>query len=350
MRKIRFRICSLLCVAALLVGMLPAAYARDFPTADSWALPHIQAMDDMKLLPSATQSRNMRGVIPRVELAEMAIKLYEMITFNYNLPPQGKTPFKDVDNRYATLCYELDIFTGFNDKTFRPNDPLLRRDCFCACLSVMNAMGYLYLDDSTIDLSKYDDGADVDDYARPATRLLISIGLLEPQDNKLRPDNAISCQDAISMLYRVYLYTMHLAQPEATDNRNETHRSEAQDLVAFAQQFIGSSYVWGGTSPSGFDCSGFVMYVYKNFGYNITRTCTTQINQGVEVAKDDLLPGDLVFFEGTYATSGPSHVGIYVGEGMFIHAANSQYGVIYSDLSSPYYSRHYLSSRRVIGV
>lgn len=122
--------------------------------------------------------------------------------------------------------------------------------------------------------------------------------------------------------------------------------SAGEAIVAKAKQYIGVPYVWGGTSPSGFDCSGFVQYVMKACGYSINRTASAQLNNGTPVAYADLQPGDLVFFERTYNTSSPaSHVGIYIGNGQFIHASTG--GVCISNLSANYYASRYTTARRV---
>lgn len=121
--------------------------------------------------------------------------------------------------------------------------------------------------------------------------------------------------------------------------------SEGQKIVNCAVQYLGVPYVWGGSSPSGFDCSGFVQYVTRQCGYTIGRTVTQQWNYGTQVSKEDLQPGDLVFFVNTY-TSGFSHIGIYVGDGQFIHSSSNG-GVKYSELDSSYYTSHYYGARRL---
>lgn len=117
-------------------------------------------------------------------------------------------------------------------------------------------------------------------------------------------------------------------------------------ILAEAQKYLGSPYVAGGASPSGFDCSGFVYYVLKQLGYSPNRTPASQFTQGSSVSKADLQVGDIVFFANTY-TSGISHVGIYAGDGDFIHAPNSRTRVSYSDLTSGYWAEHYYGARRM---
>ncbi len=118
----------------------------------------------------------------------------------------------------------------------------------------------------------------------------------------------------------------------------------AQQILSFAAQFLGTPYVWGGTTPSGFDCSGFVQYVYRNNGVSLSRTSEQQFHNGVSVSRSELRPGDLVFFH-TYS-SGASHVGIYVGNNTMIHSSSG--GVTYDDMANTYYAARYLGARRVL--
>ena len=122
--------------------------------------------------------------------------------------------------------------------------------------------------------------------------------------------------------------------------------ASGSQILATAQQYLGCPYVYGGASPSGFDCSGFVYYVLKELGYSPYRTPADQYRMGTAVSKSNLQPGDIVFFANTYA-SGISHVGIYAGDGQFIHAPNSRSVVSYSSLASGYWSEHYYGARRM---
>lgn len=118
-----------------------------------------------------------------------------------------------------------------------------------------------------------------------------------------------------------------------------------QKVISYAKEFIGVKYLYGGMSPNGFDCSGFTSYVYKAFGINLPRTASGQAGTGLSVSKDNLVPGDLVFFE-TY-TKGISHVGIYVGNGQFIHASSSK-GITITSLSDSYYLPRYRGATRIL--
>ena len=118
-------------------------------------------------------------------------------------------------------------------------------------------------------------------------------------------------------------------------------------IVDYAMQYLGYPYVWATHGPSSFDCSGFTYWVvYNTLGIDITYGTSYQINYGSSVSRNSLQPGDLVFFQNTY-TWGLSHVGIYIGNGKFIHAENETTGVVISDLGSTYYSSRWYGARRL---
>ncbi|WP_169315200.1 C40 family peptidase [Desulfosporosinus orientis] len=123
----------------------------------------------------------------------------------------------------------------------------------------------------------------------------------------------------------------------------QVSRSQNTTLVDNAVSLVGVPYVFGGTSRKGFDCSGYTQYVFKGSGISLPRTSWSQFNVGLKITKDQLQTGDLLFFS-TYA-KGPSHVGIYIGGGNFIHASNS--GVRITSLNDNYYAKRYLGARRV---
>ncbi len=144
--------------------------------------------------------------------------------------------------------------------------------------------------------------------------------------------------------------TVSTAAPAAVTYTSANEGSElGRQIADYALQFVGYDYVYGGASPSeGFDCSGFVMYVYEQFGVYMPHGATSQYicDLGYVVSKADLQPGDLVFFNGD--GDGISHVGMYIGDGQIVHASGSTVGVIISDLSSSYYTAVYYSAKRFI--
>lgn len=121
------------------------------------------------------------------------------------------------------------------------------------------------------------------------------------------------------------------------------------EIVAYAHQFLGCRYVLGANGPNAFDCSSLTQYVYKHFGYTIRRTATQQLDNGTVVSKENLLPGDLVFFNNSNGNPArATHVGIYIGNSEFLHASSSKVGVIISSLNTPYYTRVYTTARRIL--
>lgn len=117
------------------------------------------------------------------------------------------------------------------------------------------------------------------------------------------------------------------------------------DLKHAVTEVVGTPYKWGGNTVKGFDCSGFILYVLNQYDVDLPRTSKAQSEEGSKVAKDDLLPGDLVFFN-TFG-EGVSHAGIYLGNGEFAHASSSK-GVRVNKLSENYYEKRYITARRVI--
>jgi len=132
---------------------------------------------------------------------------------------------------------------------------------------------------------------------------------------------------------------------QGTDTHSQGNAT-GEEIVAFARQFLGYKYVYGGSSPSGFDCSGFTTYVYKHFGYSLTRTAASQASNGRGVKKADMQPGDIICFANSKGSTNIGHVGIYIGDGKFIHAANSRKGVIISNVDGAGF--YYVCARRIV--
>ncbi|MBQ1914402.1 MAG: C40 family peptidase [Selenomonadaceae bacterium] len=131
------------------------------------------------------------------------------------------------------------------------------------------------------------------------------------------------------------------SMPEISRGSNYISRR----IVQTSMEYIGVPYVFGGTTPSGFDCSGYVRYVFANAGIYLPRMADEQYEMGMPVSTDELVAGDLVFF--TTYTYGASHVGIYLGDGNFINASSSR-GVAIDSLYSSYWGSCYIGARRVI--
>ncbi|MFS0902527.1 C40 family peptidase [Priestia aryabhattai] len=132
------------------------------------------------------------------------------------------------------------------------------------------------------------------------------------------------------------------AQETSTPAPAPTTSTASGSTVNVARSLVGSPYQWAGNTPSGFDCSGFIAYVFNHSGHSISRTSVANYwNMATKISSPQ--PGDLVFFQNTY-TSGPSHMGIYIGNGQMIHAGS--HGVAVADLDVSYYQDHFLGYGR----
>lgn len=136
---------------------------------------------------------------------------------------------------------------------------------------------------------------------------------------------------------------------QTIQNTTSTSSSKGEQIVEYAKKYLGCKYVYGASGPSTFDCSGFTMYVMKNFGVTLSHSATAQSKVGSYVAKENLQPGDLVFFTDYETGEGIGHCGIYIGDGNFIHASSGTgYCVKISTLTSGSYLARYETARRVI--
>lgn len=190
----------------------------------------------------------------------------------------------------------------------------------------LKALGYLEIENCT-------------DFFGPKTKESL---IVFQEATGLKPDGVVNLRtvDAINNA----LLGRGITLPSA--NRSAELGTLSAKLAATAMKFLGSRYVGGGSSPSGFDCSGFTSYVYRQHGITLPRASTAQAYVGTELSKADLIPGDLLIFSNTYK-KGPSHTGIYLGNGQFIHASTTKTGVIISDLNSAHYKSKFTYGRRM---
>ncbi len=151
----------------------------------------------------------------------------------------------------------------------------------------------------------------------------------------------------VSADYVIVQDSSDLTKPDGNGSSNDAVvNPKGQQIVEFALQYVGYPYVYGTAGPNTFDCSGFTSYVYAQFGYTLNRSSRDQVKNGVAVSKDQLQPGDLVFFStnGSY----PTHVGLYIGDGNIVHASTPQDGVKISSLDVSYYVQNYFAARRIL--
>ena len=146
----------------------------------------------------------------------------------------------------------------------------------------------------------------------------------------------------------IFSLTVVLAAGTFAGNTEAASTVASNEIVSSAKNLIGIKYRYGGTTKAGFDCSGFIGYIYKNNGVNLPRTAAGMYSTGKSVKKANLAVGDLVFFN--TSGKGVSHVGMYIGSGKFIHASTSK-GVKIDKLNDPYYwGKKYVGAKKVADV
>ena len=169
------------------------------------------------------------------------------------------------------------------------------------------------------------------DFGKGTQQALISFQI----DHQLVPDGIAGLQ------------TMTILREMAIQpSRDQAPNRLAKQITALARQLRNTPYAWGGSSPGGFDCSGYIYYLFHYFHLELPRMADEQYEVGIPVKRTELQEGDLVYFS-TYMP-GPSHVGLYIGDNAFIHASSAAGKVIITPLNSDYYQANYLGARRVI--
>ena len=217
-------------------------------------------------------------------------------------------------------------------------------------------------------VTKYINGSSVYIRNKPSTDADIVISLIKNTDVTVVGENGdwykVEYNNYEGYIYKELLAdekvaqtnrhdTVQISESVVQDNieqtSNTTNLTLGQEIVEYAQQYLGCPYVYGGSGSSSFDCSGFTMYVYKNFGYTLSHSARAQSKMGTYVDKDNLQPGDLVFFLDYETMDDIGHCGIYIGNGNFIHASSGTgYCVKISTLLSGSYDKRYATARRLI--
>lgn len=316
--------------------------AQGYSGISTWAISEVQEMQKLGMIPSSLDNCDMSKPITRAQMCSIAMLAYTKITGEKHVISRDDY-FWDCRYTDVNACYELGIVGGYGNGAFGPNNPLRREEFFKIMTNFMQAVGYPRDDSHAVTLGTYSDGGQVDSWAQAATRLMIYIGVVRGDGKNLKPQSQTSIEEAIAMFLRCYKFTVGWK----TDHPNgEEVPSMMDELTAFARSFVGYPYVYGGNGPNSFDCSGFVLYVYKHFGYSFSRGAQEQYNDGMHVGMDELIPGDLVFFSGngSYIT----HVGLYLGNGEFVHASNPTRGVVIDTLWSGYYKSHFWGGCRIV--
>ena len=317
-------------------GALGAAESVDdsemeFNGLSNWAKPTVAQMYSMQMLPESARQAVMNQPISRGDLCEMAIRIYQSV--KGAAPAADAAAFSDTDRPEVSQAKALGIVNGYPDGTFCPDGLLTREQMFQITENLLTACGYAEQTDEALLQAAFVDAAGIGGWAKPCIATLYRIEVMRG-DNQSRalPQAQTSCEQAIAMFMRTLKQVGKWYQnhPLSKITGPMTSPNVALQVVELAKSFVGYPYVWAGASPSvGFDCSGLVYYVYKQFGYNLYRAGDGQANNGIAVKESEMLPGDIIIFANKY-TGAIQHVGLYIGDGMMVHAQSSRTGVVIS--------------------
>ena len=311
----------------------------------TWAIREVQEMQSKGMIPSSLDKCDMSKAITREQMCSIAMLAYQKAS-GTTYTAQRTDHFTDSSHPDVNAAYELGIVGGYGNGKFGPNDTLTREQFFKIMANFMAALEYPRTDTNAVTLSRFGDGSKVADWAKAPTRLLIYIGAVTGDGKNLNPQDDTAIQEAIAVFLRCYKYTTAWKEAHPDGEPEWQEPTLMEEMLAFAKSYVGYPYVYGGNGPNSFDCSGFVLYVYKHFGYSFSRGAQEQYEDGMKVEMDELKPGDLVFFSGNgYSIT---HVGLYLGEGSFVHASNPTRGVVIDTLWSGYYQSHFWGGCRII--
>ncbi len=315
----------------------------------SWAKTEIDKAKEIDLIPEKIQG-DYRKKITREEFSELAISLYEALS-GKEIILEGESPFLDTQNPKIIMANELGIVQGKENKIFSPDENITREQVSVIIYRTLQVAKprfeysdyeYRFRDYNVISL-----------WARKAVGYLYGIEVISGiGDNLFNPKGYTTREEAIVVVKR--MHDKVIATERASKNSIAVSRSSTssrEDLLrtklkSLISNVLGKPYLWGAVGPNSFDCSGLTYYLFKQLGITIPRTSKEQIYAGTYVAKKDLEYGDLVLF----ARDGKNinHVGMYVGDGKFVHAPQSGDVVKITTLKSGYYANSYYTARRVI--
>ncbi len=334
---------------AITLSTIPAVSAANpnltpFTPEEQWAAMEVSAMED--LIPAMVRSAPAAAPLSRQGLCSLLMNSYKSLTgLTDGELGEPDVVFTDTADTDVLNAYHLDLINGRSAGIFAPDDAVSRQDFYTITVNLLEAVGYPYIDHIDMDLDIYSDADRIVAYAKQPIRALLCLEAITAEEgDALCPTGVVSSEEAVAVLERVMnFYTEWVKDPV------EPQPYLGEEVAEFALKKLGCRYVRGGKGPRKFDCSGLVYYVYKNFGYTLKPGARNQwatLDQSVK--KKDLLPGDLLFFSNNGRASGIFHVGIYIGNGQFIHAANPRKGVVINGINDAWYAKRYLGAKRAI--
>ncbi|NLO40453.1 MAG: hypothetical protein GX115_13415 [Ruminiclostridium sp.] len=319
-------------------------------SASSWARVEIVNAYENGLLTENIQLEYQKS-ITREEFCELAVKLYGALTGNTGLD-KTENPFWDTENSEVISAYHLGIVNGTGEGQFSPRGTATREEVSVMIYRTLLAAG---LDLNTIKKNQtaFSDRQLISDWAKKAVITLRAANVIDGIGNNLfDPKGTTSREQAITLVKRIYeKFSEDYVEATYEDSqviisRGDERNSLILQLMELIPVEMGKPYQWGGTGPNSYDCSGLVYALYEKIGISLPRVSVDQATAGTYVARENLQYGDLVFF----ARDGQNinHVGIYVGNGEFVHAPQTGDVVKKTTLETGYYDSCYFTARRVI--
>ena len=344
-------------IGITLVTMVPQmTYAnlrlseQEIYTASNWAQTDINKANEKGLIPQDIQG-NYGDNINREEFSELAVTLYETLS-RKKVSVQVDNPFKDTQNPNVIIANQLGLVDGRGDGIFSPYEKITKEEASMIIYKTLKVAKPRY-DYSNSHESEFRDSNRISKWAKESVDYLYGIEVLNGNnDNFFNPEDKISREEGIVLVKRLYdkvIEADRSAKKQLRVSRGSVRQAESNELTQLKDVIskqLGKSYRYGAAGPNNFDCSGLTYYIYGQLGISIPRTSKTQINVGVAVSKDDLQYGDLVLF--ARDKKNINHVGIYVGNGNFVHSPQTGDVVRIQTLTSGYYANSYYAARRIL--
>lgn len=324
--------------------------APNLDSASGWARAEIVNAHENGLLTDKIQLDYQKS-ITREEFCELVVNLYGELTGNA-IPDKLENPFSDTVNSNIITAYHLGIVNGTGEGLFSPYNTATREE--------VSVMLYRTIQAADLDLSitkknqtAFSDRQLISGWAQQAVIALRAANIIDGIGNNLfDPKGTTSREQAITLVKRIYEnFSDNYVETVYVDSGVEISRGDSRNpqltqLMELIPLEMGKPYQWGGTGPGSYDCSGLVYTLYGKIGISLPRVSVDQATAGTYVARENLRYGDLVFF----ARDGKNinHVGIYVGDGEFVHAPQTGDVVKKTTLLTGYYNKCYYTARRVI--
>lgn len=311
-----------------------------------WAKAEIEKAKEINLIPKKIIGEY-KSSITREEFSEVAVNLYEAMSGKEGMM-RGENPFIDTQNTKVWIANNLGIVQGIGDGKFAPNNMITRQEISVMLYRTLQAAKPEYNYSNSYEYI-FEDYNMISSWAREAVGYLYGVGVINGVgDNLFNPKSDTSIEEAIVLAKRMYDKVLAskgnlIVSRSGISRRGSVMKSKLEKLIP---EEMGKPYQWGGTGPDSYDCSGLVYSLYGELGISLPRVARDQAKVGAYVSKEDLTYGDLVFFSRDGVNI--SHVGIYVGNGEFVHAPQTGDVVRKTTLLSGYYERTYNTARRVI--